>query len=357
MADARRRGDPFDGLNGMFALWIVVATWMDAMTGSSSQTANGTFATGGGVLTPVLAVDAFLILSGLMACRAARGALRDFGDVPRFTYWRILRFAPALLVGGFLFVAAEAALRAAGLAGDASFIAVNGLAIPLTAALIGSIFVGAATVAGAFSGAIGRAGIAAFVAACIAARVTPGLELSQTADMFARIAAAFALGCFLDSAVASGRVSRSVRRIKADHPAAVEIVALAAIFGSIAVTPSGLLSLAPFTIAFYLLVFARKRGAVADYVLCSPTMLEFGRAAVPMIGCAFLITWPVSEFSRAYGAADVSAALILSPLFALAVFGLAFAVRRLVEDPIRDFAEQVRCGVAEVRRELAESDA
>lgn len=353
MTDAKRRGDPLDGLSGLFALWIVLAAWIEAMAAPPSWIISWTGASErGGALSPVLAIDAYLIICGLMAARAARGGLHDVGDLPRYAFWRALRFAPALAVSLGLFLATEAALGRAGLVGETSFFTANGLALPLLAAFLGSLLVGGAIVSGALDGAIGRAGIAAFAAACVAARLTPGMELTPAADIAARIAAAFALGVFLDSAAASGRVARSIRRIKANNAGGVELAALIAVLCALVLTPVSLLPAAPVAIMGYLLIFARKRGAVSDHFLCAPSILQFGRAAAPMIGCAFLITWPISAYRQTDATDAFDAAVVLSPLFVLAVFGLAFAVRRLAEDPTRAFADHAKRSVADARREI-----
>ncbi|MEO1613639.1 MAG: hypothetical protein AAFU55_14985, partial [Pseudomonadota bacterium] len=61
MTDGKRRGDPFDGLNGVFALWIVLAAWMTETAGEEPP--NGgplgdPFVSG--ALSSSLAIDGYL---------------------------------------------------------------------------------------------------------------------------------------------------------------------------------------------------------------------------------------------------------------------------------------------------------
>ncbi|MEL6792223.1 MAG: hypothetical protein AAFP78_02130, partial [Pseudomonadota bacterium] len=330
---------------GVFALWIVLAAWMTETAGEEPP--NGgplgdPFVSG--ALSSSLAIDGYLIVCGLMAARAARGGARDLADLPRFIFWRTLRFAPALATGFALFFSAETALQVAGLPGAASYFAVNPLAIPIAAAFIGSVLIGAANVVGALNGAIGRAGLAAFVSACVAMRMTPGIEMTTAADIAIRLGAAFTLGVFLDSVASSGRIARSIRRLKAKNAGGIETAALIAMVAVMSLTPLAAAPAIPVAMAGYFLIFTRSRGVCADNVLCAPMMLELGRAAAPMISCAFIITWPLADFGRAFSIGDFTSAVVLAPLFVLAVFGLAFAVRRLAENPARAFSLKLREG-------------
>ena len=341
MTETRKRGDPFDGLSGLLAAWIAIESWRMAMTGE-------------GGAPPTLAVDAVLIIAGLMTARAARSGLFDWSDLPRFLFWRSLRVAPAIFAGAALFLVVETALSDNGAPGDGGFVAANGQASILFAILLGSLVFGVAAAAGALRGAIGRAGLAALIAACMAARATPEAGLGPAGGEAARFAAAFALGAFLDSLNASGRVARSLRRLKLNNGTEAEAGALILMIAVIALSPPSVSIFAPVFVAGSFAIFLRKRDRVTEDVLTNGAVRKLGEWSMPLISGCFLLTWPMKEAVRAglIESPDV-AVILLAPAYLLAVIGLAGAFRRLVEDPARDFAGRCADEIALVRESIA----
>ena len=333
-------GEPIDGLTGVAACCFVLTLWVAPGSGA--------------------AAEGYLVLAGLTTARAARTGLAGPETFPRFAIWRTLRFAPSLLAGLALYVLVESVLIEFGVPqteGGAlsGFVAANPAALLPTAALVGALLYGGVQLSGVIVGRPGRARrVAAYtVVACIgiAAEFPPGSLAETTRCALAALLAGF----LLESVNASGRVARSMRRIKERHGDAFEAGALMMIVALFLFADGVVAVFAPLMLAACFLVFLRRRQRLARWLASRPGR-ALGAQASSMIASAFLIVWPFASLEAA-GLTKISPieAAICAPVVLVVSIAFGRALRRLVDDPARDFALNIEKRVHTARAEAAQA--
>lgn len=351
MTETRPRGDPFDGLNGLFAAGVVVSIWW-ALTGERGAVDQLN------QLPANLSLDGFLMITGLMSARAARHSLMSWAEYPRYVFWRGMRILPALAASLGIYLLMSALLFDAGLgtvlSGGAAYFAVNPLTPLIATIFLGSVLYGAVFAAGMLNGAIGRSGVAALIAALILSRIAPGVELTPTMDMISRLCAAFALGVFLENINVSGRFARAMRRLKAANGALWEISALALLICVAALTTifQTFSVFAPLVMMSCLMIFTRRYEWVSDSLLSAWPLRKLSLWAIPILCFSFTLIWPVREL-RVAGILSEMEVIIFSPLYLLSLVAFSFALQHLIEDPVRTFAKRCHEAVRTARKELA----
>lgn len=337
---ANADGEPIDGLLGLAACCFVLTLWIAPGSGA--------------------AAEGYLVLAGLTTARAARYGLAGSENFPRYAVWRTLRFAPSLLVGLGLYVLIEAVLIEFGVPqheGGAlsGFIAANPAALLPAAALIGALFFGCAHLGGVFAGRPGRARLVAAytLVAClgIAADMQPGSFGEAARSALAALLAGF----LLESVNASGRVARGLRRLKEQLGDAIEAVALSAIVSLFLFAGDLIAIFAPLMLAACFLVFLRRR-RLLSFWLASRYGKALGAQASPMIASAFLVIWPFTSLESA-GLATINPAevAICAPVILATSIAVGRALRRLIEDPARDFALNIEKRVHSAQTKAAQA--
>ena len=333
-------GEPIDGLIGLAACCFVLTLWIAPGSGA--------------------AAEGYLVLAGLTTARAARTGLAGPENFPRYAIWRTLRFAPSLLAGLALYVLVEAVLiefRVPQTDGSAlaGFVAANPAALLPAAALLGALLYGGAQLSGIVAGRPGRARLVAAYTLVAFLGVAIDLPSGSSAETARCALAALLAGFLLESVNASGRVARGIRRLKERHGDALEATSLTIIVALFLFADNVAAVFAPLMLAACFLVFLRKRHRLSRW-LASPFGKTLGAQASPMIASAFLVIWPFASLEAA-GMAQISPieAAICAPVVLAVAIAIGRALRRLVDDPARDFALNIEKRVHSARAAAAQA--
>lgn len=333
-------GEPIDGLVGLAACCFVLTLWIAPGSGA--------------------AAEGYLVLAGLTTARAARYGLTGPESFPRFAIWRTLRFAPSLLAGLALYVLVEAVLIEFQVPHDedgplSGFIAANPAALLPAAALGGALLYGGAQLGGVFTGRPGRARLVAAYTMVACLGIAADFPTGSFGEAARCALAALLAGLLLESVNASGRVARGMRRLKEQRGDALEAVALTIIVALFLFADGVVAVFAPLMLAGCFLVFLRKRHLLSLW-LASRFGKALGAQASPMIASAFLVIWPFTSLQAA-GLATISPieAAICAPVVLAISIAIGRALRRLVEDPARDFALNIERRVHTARAKAAQA--